>query len=139
MDRDHTRRAGRGVRPAVVEAVDIQRASVDGCRSGIAAIAAREPLNACAVHDERAGPADHAAEVGGTCARGHGQGRTIQRDIAPCRAAPVQVRTAVVEAVKVQQYARAIAEGPGSGAERSEVGSVGERGGCTGRYWWWAY
>src|SRR3546814_3719141 len=76
MDRDHTRRAGRGVRPAVVEAVDIQRTSVDGCRSGIAAIAAREPLNACAVHDERAGPADHAAEVGGNCARGHGQGRS---------------------------------------------------------------
>src|SRR3546814_5280418 len=86
--------------------------SSDVCSSDL-----REPLNACAVHDERAGPADHAAEVGGTCARGHGQGRTIQRDIAPCRAAPVQVRKAVVEAVKVQQYARDIAEGHGAGAE----------------------
>src|SRR3546814_16236865 len=96
-------RGVRTARLAVYEAVDIQRTSVDGCRSGIAAIAAREPLNAFAVHDERAGPADHAAEVGGSCARGNGQGRTIQGDIAPCRAAPVQVRKAVVEAVKVQQ------------------------------------
>src|SRR3546814_7199122 len=86
--------------------------SSDVCSSDL-----REPLNACAVHDERAGPADHAAEVGGTCARGHGQIRTIQLYIAPCRAAPVQVRKAVVEAVKVQQYARDIAEGHGAGAE----------------------
>src|SRR3546814_18643823 len=86
--------------------------SSDVCSSDL-----REPLNACAVHDERAGPADHAAEVGGTCARGHGQGRTIQRDIAPWRAAPVQVRKAVVEAVKGQQYARDIAEGHGAGAD----------------------